>query len=326
MNLWILSISIGCRSQLQTDPVSKEMQGPAGKKYCSVPNDSDFSAVEMDSQSEAAILEVQKSPKFAAVKTMLNIQSSSEKKWILKAITPLNMGCDSFHKKGLLAYGKDSYVSFAGLLLALYLPPKNGGIALLDTKFKSSGSNSSTSQYPIVDMLRSINAKVTENSLGKTRKAGEEVLDSNPLSDQQLSVLKESMKEGILTSYHYDKPWKNAYGNMVTGDFLGYAIGENVERHLKELNDVFITETKSSSEQLYIAATARMVRQCVGIHPFHDGNGRSCTLLGVWALGQRNIPHSVIWAGDDVLLSSAEWGQRFQKGVEYHRALIAGGN
>ncbi|MEI8027038.1 MAG: Fic family protein [Pseudomonadota bacterium] len=325
LNLCILSISMGCRSQGQPDLISNELQGATGKKYCGVPNESDFSATEVESQSESAILDVQSSPKFTEAKTILKIQSPSEKNWILNALTPLNMGCDSFHKKGILAYGKESYVSFANLLLSLYLPPKENGLAPLSTKFKSSRSNDLTSQYPIVDMLRTINVKVTDNPLGKTRVAGEKVLDSNPLSDQQLTTLKENMKEGILTSYHYDKPWKNAYGDMVTGDFLGYAKGSNVERHLKEMNDVFINETRSSNEQKYIEATARMVRRCVGIHPFHDGNGRSCTLLGVWALGQKNIPHSVIWAGDDVLLSPTEWAQRFQKGVDYHRALIASG-
>lgn len=325
LNLWILSISMGCRSQVQTDPISSESQGATGKKYCGVPNESDFSATEVESQGESAILDVQSSPKFAEAKTILKIQSNSEKGWILKAITPLNMGCDSFHKRGLLAYGKESYVSFANLLLTLYLPPKDSGLAPLDTKVKSPRRNDLTSQYPIVDMLRAINAVVANNPLGKTRVAGEEVLDSNPLSDLQLKMLKENMKEGILTSYHYDKPWKNAYGQMVTGDFLGYAKGSNVERNLNEMNDVFINETKSSDEQIHIEATARMVRRCVGIHPFHDGNGRSCALLGVWALGQKNIPHSVIWAGDDVLLSPTEWAQRFQKGVDYHRALIASG-
>ncbi len=325
LNLWILSISLGCRSQLQEDLNSSNLQEATGKKYCSVPIDSDFPAGGLESQSEEAILDVQSSPKFAAAKTILKIQSPSEKKWILRAVTPLNMGCDSFQKKGLLSYGKESYLGFANLLLALYLSPTDGGLAPLDIKFKTP-NNSPTSRYPIVDMLRAINAKVADNPLGKTRAAGEEVLDSNPLTPEQMSMLNQNMKEGILTSYHYDKPWKNAYGDMVTGDFLGYAKGSNVERHLKDLNDVFLNEGKSSSEQKYIESTARMVRRCVGIHPFHDGNGRSCTLLGVWALGQRNIPHSIIWAGDDVLLSPTEWIQRFQKGVEYHRSLIAGGN
>jgi len=325
LNLSFLCVSAACRPTMEAEPSVSEIQGSKGKVYCGVPNDTDFLESSVDAPSVAAISEVQSGPKFADAKEILKIRSSIEQKWILRAVTPLNMGCDSFRKKGLLAYGQGSYVSFANLLLSLSVPAEKGGMAPMGSKFKSSQSKNSMSGYPLVDMLRAINSKVADNPLGKTRVAGEEVLDSNPLTNEQLVMLKQNMKEGILTSYHYDKPWKNAYGEMVTGDFLGYAKGADVEKHLMEWNDVFLDESKALDEKIYIEATARMVRRCGGIHPFHDGNGRSCTLVGVWALANRRIPHSVIWAGDDVLLSQSEWIQRFQKGVDFHRALLASG-
>ena len=151
-------------------------------------------------------------------------------------------------------------------------------------------------------------------------------MDSNPLSEDEIARLKEITGEGILSMTHYDTPWKNAYGQMVTGDFLVYAKGDQVSKFLVKLNDDFLADSKVSDEQMYIDASARLVRRCLAIHPFHDGNGRSCTLLGVWALARRGIPHSVTWAGEDILLRESDWRQKFRDGITYHRGVIAGKN
>jgi len=87
---------------MEAEPSVNEVQGAKGKVYCGVPNDADFLESSVDAPSVAAISEVQSGPKFADAKQILNIPSAIEKKWILRAVTPLNMGCDSFRKKGFL--------------------------------------------------------------------------------------------------------------------------------------------------------------------------------------------------------------------------------
>ena len=317
---------VGCRSTGNTQSIGSDLQASPGKVYCGVPQESDFSRSGSNEESDSLLSKLQKSDVFSRVKGALSIPPTQEVSWLVKAVAPLSMGCGSFSKNGILTYGSDSYINFTNILQSIYLPPTAGGLIELKAKFNSTVFSGDASLYPIVDILRAINAKVANNPSGKVRRAGEEVLDSNPLSEEEVIRLREITEEGILSMSHYDIPWKNAYGQMVTGDFLVYAKGDQVSKFLVKLNDDFLADSKINDEQVYIDASARLVRRCLAIHPFHDGNGRSCTLLGVWALARRGIPHSVAWAGEDVLLRELDWRQKFRDGVQYHRSIIAGKN
>lgn len=351
--LLLISLVISCKSNSIKDPQLAETSSVEGKVYCAVPKKQDFAKITDASGRDAALTRVIASEKFAAVKVILGIPDGEEKEWLLRAITPLGMGCSSFFERDITAYGQDSYVNFANLVLSMYLPSEAGGIKPL-TESRGRFSMDETrdpKKFPILATLRAINSQVAIASKGPnnrklnpgeiifTNPKGEfrdgDRIDSNVLTAEQAKQLEENIEgEKILQKFlieenkdKKDKPVmaKSEDGTetpLPPGTYLAYPPASQVKSLLKKMNDQFMTESKGANEEKIIDAAATLMRRCVSIHPFGDGNGRTCTLIGAWVLAQRKIPHSVIWAGDDVLLKNSVWINRYREGAAFHKALL----
>lgn len=345
--LLLISLVISCKSNSIKDPQLAETSSVEGKVYCAVPKKQDFAKITDASGRDAALTRVISGEKFAAVKVILGIPDGEEKEWLLRAITPLGMGCSSFFERDITAYGQDSYVNFANLVLSMYLPSDAGGIKPL-TESRGRFSMDETrdpKKFPILATLRAINSQVAIASKGPnnrklnpgeiifTNPKGEfrdgDRIDSNVLNKEQVKQLEENIAgEKILQKYLNETEQKStSEDGTVTiippGTYLAYPPTSQVKSLLKKMNDQFMAESKATNEETIIDAAATLMRRCVSIHPFGDGNGRTCTLIGVWVLAQRKIPHSVIWAGDDVLLKQSVWVNRYREGAAYHKALLS---
>jgi hypothetical protein len=76
-------------------------------------------------------------------------------------------------------------------------------------------------------------------------------------------------------------------------------------------------------EVAFIRGVANASRDCIAIHPFPDGNGRSCRVWAFYALSRRNIPFPLIWRiKGDFFDDGAAWERRFVDGVKLHRQFI----
>jgi hypothetical protein len=354
--LLLISSVISCKSNTLRDAQLAETSAVEGKVYCAVPKEQDFVKVADASGRDAALSKVIAGEKFAKVKETLGIPDGKEKDWLLKAITPLGMGCSSFFKRDITAYGQDSFVNFANLVLSMYLPADAGGInpQTLSRGPFSMDETRDPKKYPIIATLRAINSQVAIASKGPNNrelKPGEIIytnpkgelrdgdrIDSNVLTAEQVKQLEENIAgEKILQKFlieekkdkkdQKDKPAmaKSEDGTetpLPPGTYLAYPPASQVKSLLKKMNDQFMTESKGANEEKIIDAAATLMRRCVSIHPFGDGNGRTCTLIGAWVLAQRKIPHSVIWAGDDVLLKNSVWINRYREGAAFHKALL----
>jgi hypothetical protein len=343
--LFVFSLT-SCKLSSGTAGMVAETSSVPGKVYCAVPKEKDFEKVVDPTGREAALSQVLDGKVFSQVKKILNIPNGQEKIWLLKAITPLGMGCSSFFNKDITAYGQDSYVNFANLVLTMYLSPDEGGIQPLPRPRGafSLDDTRDPKKYPMIATLRAINSLVAiadKGPNGRELKPGEIIytnpkgelrdgnrIDKNELNDEQIEQLKENIEgEHILGMFENKKEQevKDDAGTITkipVGTYLAYPAFSEVKNLLKKANDEFVAATKNSNEKNLVDAAANLMRRCVSIHPFGDGNGRTCTLIGVWVLAQKKIPHAVIWAGDDVLLKNSVWIDRYREGAAFHKALL----
>ncbi|MEI8025297.1 MAG: Fic family protein [Pseudomonadota bacterium] len=249
--------------------------------------------------------------------------ASKYKQWLLRAVSPLGMGKESFISGDIFKYGDDSFERLGSAVTSAYSSPARGGLAPMPRGTHLLDPIRDEKKYPLLAILRTINKKLVSNISGEFRGSGHEVMHSVPLTPQQLGAANDLANDGYLSVHEITTPFKNAYGKMVTGKFIYYPSGIQVSAMLEKMNVQFTSELAAAkNENDKIAAIARMVRRCITIHPFGDGNGRSCTVLGVWALARQDIPHSIQWAGEDILLGEKLWVERFRQGIQAHRELL----
>jgi hypothetical protein len=302
---------------IKSDPKS----GASQSQYCAVPKRTDYSS-HLNDPAQLSLLSniVSKLGLEARGKDLIGTSNQEQLKlWVLYAFAPLSMGCRNYDQGGIQKYGSESFSNFVST--ALRLVDRSASLLIEPVKVNDlSFIGASNSQKEFVGMLNAINRSITGQSNARFRSAGEDVLHGIPLSAEEESQLKDIEKEGYLKVVTYAEPFKNASGDMVSGRFLLYPNGADVSRHIKELSATY-ERALSLETNAYRAEAGKIMRRCITIHPFHDGNGRSCTLLAAWILAQRSIPHAVVWAGEDVLLKEEEFVSRFVEGIRFHETL-----
>jgi prophage maintenance system killer protein len=320
-------LSCKTRNSLKETSAPSQIVEHDTRGSCVIPKTEEFKTQASEKIEEEilnAVLETEEFKKFK--ENISHLGAQQKKDYILKTIVPIQTNCDTYQKSGIGIYGKENFVNFARL--AILASSKKGTEALEKKSTEASKSFKnifSFSSSETLNLLRYINTTLApEKKLNVFRSFGEDSLHSIPLRNDELLAMKEISKEGILKIITFNKPIKNAYGEMVTGEFLSYPDGSEVKALLEKMERDFLkslNETENN-EEAYVQATGSLVRQCISIHPFHDANGRSCLILGMYFLSKRNIPHSVVWAGEDVLLSKTEWLKRFLQGINYHKNLL----
>ena len=314
-------VSASCRKQLQPPT---ELKSNEDTTFCSVPQMSDFerhlSDVEQKSTLQAAL-----------AKSKLNddgesIVGTSSKdalvRWILVTLTPLSMGCKNYEAGGAQKYGEKSYANFVATAVDALRPDSRGGLVpAQDDTLKN--LNLSQAQMKFVGILLALNRRIRDDQNATFRTAGQDVIHGIPLTPKEDHLVNEISREGLLKVVTYERPFKNASGDLVSGRFLHYPTGADVLKHIVGLAAVF-EKAQSKSDQQYQDDAARMMRRCITIHPFQDANGRTCTLAASWMQSKRKLPHSVLWSGEDVLLKEQEFVLRYQKGVQFHQEFRRG--
>ncbi len=309
---------------------TNEKKSETTNKKCIFPVASEFAPQNEVARKDAleTISQLNSFAKMSGIKFLGN-SSSDLKNWVLRAITPLNMGCASLIKNDVIAFGKESFVTFVDTALKLY------NLEAIETNIVFPQWEglfhpfANKKEFFEIHLLAAINSSITDNKDKNWRAQGEEVIHGVPLDETDLRAAEEIAKEGLISieSYSEKEAFKNTFGNMVYGKFLHYPHSNRVVRLLKEFSQKYSEskksfELKSISKADYIDAVARLVRRCVTIHPFGDGNGRTCQLWGLSALVRMQIPHAVLWAGDDVLMLEKDFANQFSKGVTLHENFL----
>jgi len=253
----------------------------------------------------------------------LSGREGAYQQWILRAVSPLVMGKEELMAGDIFQYGDEAFETFSHTVTSAYASPARGGLVPMPRGSHLVDAIRDETKYPVLATLRTINKELVHNRNGEFRGSGHEVMHSIPLTPQEILAANDLAKDGYLSVHEIKTPFKNAYGKMVTGQFIYYPPGNQVSNMLKKMNVQFSAELAAATkENDKITAIARMVRRCITIHPFGDGNGRSCSVLGVWALARQGIPHSLQWAGEDILLGEKLWIERYRQGIEAHRQLL----
>lgn len=315
--------SFGCAKRLFNAEAqqSVRLETNAAERTCVHPTDGDFEIDTGKTAQRAIVLDrIQKQPMLEVAMRKLGVPRASASAWMLRAATPLYMGCASFQKSDIVRYGEKEFEEFASLVVRSYIENEIKPHAGMPIKGVAFGD---ILAFPDVTMLRRFNVEIIKsNDLGMFRSKGSDTIHSKPLTDSELAALEKIRHEGFISVVERQEPFENAYGNVVSGKFLSYPPGDQVARLLEAWQKAGLVVAKEKDETVFIEGVAKQLRTCISIHPFADGNGRSCTLWAVHALAQRGIPHSLVWAGEDVLLGETEWVARFAKGVQVHRQLI----
>ncbi len=328
--LCIFLFVIACKTRQFNDSKNDSTKAETRIQKCIFPTKSEFA-----SQNEPArkstfenIFQLSSFAKMSQIQFLAK-SGADLKNWVLRTITPLNMGCNSLLKGDVVAFGKEPFVTFVDTALKLY----NFETVESTITFPQWGGFfhpfSNKKEFFEVHLLAAINSTITVNKDKKWRAQGEEVIHGVPLDETDLTAAEEIQKEGLISveSYSEKEAFKNSFGNMVYGKFLHYPHSSNVVRLLKEFAQQYSEskksfESKSISSANYIDSVARLVRRCVTIHPFADGNGRTCQLWGLSALVRMQIPHALLWAGDDVLMLEKDFANQFSQGVSGHKEFL----
>lgn len=286
--------------------------------FCAVPQMSDFDSHLNDSEQKKTLQAALEQSKLKRDgKSLVGTTSDdSLTRWILFTLTPLSMGCQNYKAGGPQKYGQQAFANFVAVAADALRAETPAGITPIDVKLAQT-SQLSNPQKKFIGTLVALNRRLRSDDKATFRVSGEDVIHGVPLTPQEELALKEISKEGLLKVVAYAQPFKNAIGDMVSGRFLSYPSGSEVVKHIVALSAQY-EKALTKSDQEYKDDAARIMRRCISIHPFHDANGRTCTLTALWMQSQRKLPHSVLWSGEDILIKENEFILRYKNGIKFH--------
>ena len=292
-----------------------------GSTFCAVPRVSDFDKHLNSAEQKATLRAALESSKLMTDgQSLIGTQSpESLMQWILYALTPLSKGCKNYELGGVQRYGEKAFANFVAVAVDSMRSDPEGEPQRVGLSLRLNPNLSST-QKEFINALLNINRRIREDSDANFRTRGQDVIHGVPLTAQEELTVKEISSEGLLKVVTYDRPFKNASGDMVSGSFIQYPPGQEVFRLVASLAK-FYEEAQKKDDEEYQRDAARIMRRCLAIHPFLDGNGRSCTILAIWMQSKRNLPHSVLWSGEDILLKESEFVLRYEDGIRFHKEL-----
>lgn len=299
------------------------------------PEPSEFSSAS-PKEREKILTEALKIHELRFVKTKFKVPQSKWREWIIEAIAPLNMSRDSLVKHDVSKYGIWPFVSFTKMVvLMLQDNPQNSFVNVSKDLFPAE-LRDEMDALPDVKLLVQLSSKILNKPspvrVGENAIADETRLDNvkaGVIDAQYAQLLKTLSIRDFISVYSIpeNKKLLNDKGVPFWGSYIMYAKHDELPNLLRVWQKEIIAAGKNfdstHNEASFIESIARAYVRCVAFHPFSNGNGRTCRLWMVHALGIKNIPHSLMWAGEDFLLPENEFLSRFKEGVRLHRNLIA---
>jgi hypothetical protein len=256
-----------------------------------------------------------------------SLPTPARTQWLARALAPITLGCETYTSSGPLRYGEDSMRNALALMADL-LSGNLAATILADDKrplFSLDPFVPRSSNVEIA-ILRAINERLAPGGKGKFRGRGEKRIHGDPLTPDQIAFVKDLEGEGIVSLHEDDTPFANADGVMVSGTFLSYPEGARVQGLMVDWQtraralDSSSTSAKARDET--VREVSKLMLDCIFVHPFGDGNGRTCTLWGAWKLSTLGIPHALLWSGSDNYLSYQDWAKLYGEGIARHERLL----
>lgn len=256
--------------------------------------------------------------------------TESFKSWVLRAITPLNMTCETVMGRDIIRYGEDAYAGFAEMILGFY---SNQTEADLENYFqnewqeyRSKGFLGRSERLFEAELLLAINSRIAGKNV--TFRSGD-IIHGVPLTideKESLTHIVNTESDPFVSIYEDQTAFVNDYCDCVKGEFLRYPDADTLNRRLKDFQNGYESLRNMSNPEQKILEIGKLTRQCVSIHPFADANGRTCQLWGASAAIRQGLVHSVLWPGEDVLLAEGTYAERYLKGYQSHLRLITTGS
>lgn len=305
------------QADLRTTEGSTNTQ--AQGERCGVPSAADY-ATQQNNRDAADFFETEASQprwNFLAKAPWKLASPAARAQWLGKAVSPLSLGCKSYRTHGPLRYGEPAMQIYLNTVAAVLGGEWDADIRT-DTKkpLLSMDAFLPRASHPDVAMLRAINAALEPQGKGTLRGRGEQRIHGEPLTDAELAIVKEMETRGLVSVHEDHTPFENSSGDMVSGHFLMYPDGSKVQKLMTTW------QSEASAPSVKEGGVSKLVLDCILIHPFGDGNGRTCTLWGAWKMSTLGSPHAVLWSGADNYLSYEEWAKLSDQGVAFHVSLL----
>ncbi len=318
--VFVVSSWVSCKPQPESTAKVRDAASDSASACSShIPQKADFANEKNSTDANAVRTEMAADQTVKGAATKFGVPQEKVGEWIKRAFTPAQMACDSFQKGGGAKYGTAGYKS---LIKAVSVAATSEKLSSAEITFGPADPFRSEAEFPDVFALRAIRTVIV-GGRGELR-THDIIIDGTPLTGEQIHTVKGLASEGYLGIYHSDVPFKNAYDEMVKGDFVQYPRLASVVPLLKKWQgEVNLIGKQAEPESVVVAQIAKASRACVSIHPFDDGNGRSCLIWAYWALSRKDIPFPVLWAGEDLFLTPEEYGKRFNEGIAAHRELLS---
>lgn len=124
----------------------------------------------------------------------------------------------------------------------------------------------------------------------------------------------DTAKDKILAQNPYLQPTESFDNGDGVSRHVAFSKGSDVPRLMDETAQWIVdNEGKLAPEDLAAEAHFRLV----SIHPFMDGNGRSCKLMVDYLLRRAGVEPPV-WRQGDILLKQDTWADAIKEGVAFH--------
>ena len=275
----------------------------------------------------------------AATASQLALKGDAFVRWSSLASVPLTMSCRSFRKLGASNYGRKAYQQVDRVFLRSLLASESNPTAAVD-------SCAFSQPVPDVQFLSFVNGlmpvAIDEDLSTKSNSERIEYLDSKfalrktsprhqglrksevyqaiPMSDAEIKFLKEEWSDGTMRTELISKPFMSydvTPPAMVSGTFAFHTPRASLCAKLQDwqADAMKLAQTESSGNAIE-KEVARLTRSCIAIHPFSDGNGRSCGLWSVHALARAGKTPSMRWPHEDYSVPLSDYTNYFLTGME----------
>lgn len=266
--------------------------------------------------------------------SVFSIPAKNYSPWVLQAVTPLNMGRKSFMEKDIGKYGADEYIKFTKVVLAGLTTTPQASLPPLNAQ-DIPVSLSAADKYKDVHIMTQFNVAIEAPKSRGIRKfenvfADETRLDNETpgtVDSKYAKILASNTLKDIVSIYSIPeiRPLKTEKGESIWGKYAMYAVANKLPAMMQtwqaQIDSTENAFRSSKNEKEFVESVSRLYVKCVALHPFRNGNGRSCRLWMVHAMARNKVPFPLLWSGDDFLLDEKEFASRFVQGVAEHRRL-----
>ncbi len=265
-------------------------------------------------------------------------------KWSALSAIPISMSCNSFQKSGASHYGrkasKQVYKIFLRSLIPKELSPmkettlkkcseelKKPDISFLvfANQNMPMAVNKDFSNFSTEDRIRYLDENFSvRGTLEGIRKG--DVFQGIPMTQTESDFLKSLWPDGTMHVENISEPFMSydvTPPAMVSGDFAFHPPSSDICSKLTQFQlDIERLQQLKNDSKSYLNGVAELTRRCIAVHPFGDGNGRTCGMWSVFALTRNKQLPSVRWPHEDYSLSLSSYQSKFLEGIENSVALL----